>query len=368
LERRDHMSAVEPFEPVAPREISLLGVANLMLRRRRILVGVPFLVAFGSAIGALVRGPQYTSRSSFALQASDERGSRLLGLAAQFGFNLGKEAGSQSLDFYAELLKSQEVLRAAVVTRYRFAVTKGSTDTLEGSLIDLYEVKGATLDERLARATDKLAGHISVNTDVQAGLVKASTTSRWPDLAVHLNRRLLDLVNDFNLRRQQTQAGQERAFVEQRMQQAQGELEAAEAELENFLRRNRRYQDSPQLVFEAARLQRRVDLRQQVYLSLAQSYEQARIEEVRNTPVITVVDSPEVSVRRSGGVVKAGAFGLLIGILLAGTWLFVEEHLVRERLEKPEEYLEFQSLRRGALRGFAVSRLLRRYGDVRGEK
>ena len=362
------MNAVGPFEPQAAREISLLAVANLMLRRRRILFGVPFLLAFGSAIGALVRGPHYTSSSSFAIQASEDRSSRLLGLAAQFGLNLGKEAGSQSLDFYAELLKSQEVLRAAVVTRYRFAVAKGSVDTLEGSLIDFYRVKRATLDERLATATDVLADHVSVNTDVQAGLVKVATTSRWPDLAVQLNRRLLDLVNDFNLRRQQTQAGQERAFVEQRMQQAQGELEAAEAELENFLQRNRRYQDSPQLVFEAARSQRRVDLRQQVYLSLAQSYEQARIEEVRNTPVITVVDSPEASVRRSGGVLRAGALGLLVGFLLAGTWLFVLEHLVRERLEKPEEYLEFQSLRSGALRGFAVSRLLRRYGGGRGDK
>jgi uncharacterized protein involved in exopolysaccharide biosynthesis len=247
-------------------------------------------------------------------------------------------------------------------------ITRGSADTLEGSLIDLYEVKGVTLEERVARATDALADQVSVNTDVQAGLVKVSTTTRWADLAAQLNRRLLELVNDFNLQRQQTQAGEERVFVERRMQQAQGELEAAEAELENFLRRNRRYQDSPQLVFEASRLQRRVDLRQQVYLSLAQSFEQARIEEVRNTPVITVVDSPEVSVRRSRGVVKSGALGLLIGILLAGTWVFVEEHLVRERLEKPEEYLEFQSLRRGALRRFAVSRLFRRFGGVSSDK
>ncbi|HEV8357462.1 MAG TPA: hypothetical protein VGQ17_11925, partial [Gemmatimonadales bacterium] len=310
-----------------------------------VLLGVPFLVALASAIGGLIRGPHYTSRSSFAPQASDDRESRFLGLAAQFGLNLGRGTPTQSVDFYAELLKSQEVLRAAVLTRYRVVPQRRSADTVEGSLVDVYRVKGGTVEERVARATDVLADQISVKTDIKAGLVKVSTTTRWAGLAVHLNRRLLELVNDFNLRTQQTQAGQERAFVERRMQQAQSDLEAAEGELETFLRRNRRYQDSPQLVFEAARLQRRVDLRQQLYVSLAQSYEQARIQEVRNTPVITIIDRPEVSVRRSGGVVPAGALGLVIGLLLAGTWVFVEEHLTRERVEKPEEYREFQRLR-----------------------
>lgn len=359
MEPHERLSGTQRSEPLAVREISLLGAVNVMLRHRRILFGVPFLMASGSVIGGLVRGHHYTSRSSFAPQASDDRSSRFAGLATQFGLNLGRGAAIQSVDFYAELLKSQELLRAAVLTQYRFAATKGSADTVEGSLVDVYGVKGATLEERVARATDALANQISVGTDVKAGLVLVSVTSRWTDLATLVNRRLLELVNDFNLRRQQTQAGQERTFVERRMQQAQSELEVAEGELETFLRRNRSYQDSPQLVFEAARLQRRVDLRQQVYLSLAQSFEQARIEEVRNTPVITVVDGPEMSVRRSGGPVRAGALGVLLGLLLAGSWIFVKEHLVRERLENPEKYQEFQRLRRGVLHESKVSHPVR---------
>jgi uncharacterized protein involved in exopolysaccharide biosynthesis len=68
-------------------------------------------------------------------------------------------------------------------------------------------------------------------------------------------------------------------------------------------------------VAEEQRLQRQVTLRQTLYLSLAQNYESAKIEEVRNTPVITLVERPEgfVEPRPRRTVVKA-----LAALLLAG--------------------------------------------------
>jgi len=91
----------------------------------------------------------------------------------------------------------------------------------------------------------------------------------------------------------QSQAAAERGFTEERMAEAQEELRAAENELQRFLQNNRQFQNSPELVFQHDRLQRRVAMRQQVYTSLVQSYEQARIDEVPNTPVITVVEYAE---------------------------------------------------------------------------
>jgi uncharacterized protein involved in exopolysaccharide biosynthesis len=46
------------------------------------------------------------------------------------------------------------------------------------------------------------------------------------------------------------------------------------------------------LSFVYDRLVNNVTLRQQIYTSVAQAYEQARIDEVRDTPVITVVEAP----------------------------------------------------------------------------
>ena len=71
------------------------------------------------------------------------------------------------------------------------------------------------------------------------------------------------------------------------------ELAFAEDSLKAFMFENRQFSNSPQLVFEEDRLQRQVSMRQDLVSAIAQAYEQARIEEVRNLPVITVIDHPE---------------------------------------------------------------------------
>jgi uncharacterized protein involved in exopolysaccharide biosynthesis len=104
-------------------------------------------------------------------------------------------------------------------------------------------------------------------------------------------------VDSFNLKSRQSQASQERRFTEQRLTQAQADKRQAEDELQAFLQRNRDFRSSPQLSFAYDRLADNVSLRQQLYTTLAQSYEQARIEEVRDTPVITIVEPPMLPAR-----------------------------------------------------------------------
>jgi capsule polysaccharide export protein KpsE/RkpR len=74
-------------------------------------------------------------------------------------------------------------------------------------------------------------------------------------------------------------------------------LRASEDRLLAFSQANRRIQDSPDLIAQRARLERDVTMQQQIYTTLAQAYEQAKIEEVRDTPVLTVITPPEVPAR-----------------------------------------------------------------------
>src|SRR5207245_1573905 len=124
------------------------------------------------------------------------------------------------------------------------------------------------------------------------GVVRLEVHTRDEALSAEMANRFIQLVNDYNLKRRQSQAGAERQFIEGRLAQAAGELSSAEESLAVFYRHNRRFQDSPDLAAREAQLQRRVTLRQQLYITLSQNYEAARIDEVRNTPVITIVESP----------------------------------------------------------------------------
>ena len=70
----------------------------------------------------------------------------------------------------------------------------------------------------------------------------------------------------------------------------------------------------PELNFQQERLQRQVQLQQQLYTTLSQSFEQAKIEEVRDTPVITVVEPPEAPVRPDPrGLVRNAFLTIILG-------------------------------------------------------
>src|SRR6185437_968151 len=93
-----------------------------------------------------------------------------------------------------------------------------------------------------------------------------------------------------------------------------------EADLKRFYERNRQVA-SPELQFEEASLKREVDRVQAVYVQLGTQLEQARLQEVRDTPVISVIDPPTTPVRKSEPSIKLLALtGLLVGCCVALMW------------------------------------------------
>ncbi len=319
---------------------------SLLLRRWRVIFG--FLV-IGLLLGVtlvFLRGRSYVAESRFIPQLSQTASSQLRLLTEQLGITSAAAGGVRSVDYYAQLLRSRELQLEAVTSSY--AIPNMETgDTVRGTLVELLGAHGRTRKAREESALRMLDKSISVTTDLRAGLVRLRTAAPRPELAIQMNRRLLDLLNQFNLDKRRSVASAERQFTEGRMRDALEELEHAESELQRFLERNRNFQSSPQLSFEAGRLQRRVELRQQVYGSLAQAYEQARIEEVRDTPVITIVDRPEGPVRRGrGGVVGYGIVGALLGVLLALSMIFGREYWAGYRELNRADYDEFRGLLR----------------------
>ncbi len=156
---------------------------------------------------------------------------------------------------------------------------------------------------------------------------------------------MVQLVNEFNLRTRQSQAAAERRFIEHRVEQVRSEFRAAEDDLQNFLQNNRAFQNSPELLFQHDRLQREVSMQQQVFTNLMQSYEQARIAEVRNTPVITVVEKAEVPVMSDrGGLRIRILIGAFLGLLLGSFTAFFREYARRKQERQSSDLDEISEL------------------------
>ena len=164
-------------------------------------------------------------------------------------------------------------------------------------------------------------------------------------------------VDDFNQRTRQGQAAVERKFVEGRLTVARAALREAEDRLGYFLRANRQIDNSPELVVNRDRMQRDLMLTQQVYTTLAQSYEEVRIREVRDTPVITVLEPPFVpTLPQPRGRVAGVLFGLMLGAFFGVVLSFSAEMLARRRQQGSVEANDLAEMLEG-MKGGALKRI-----------
>ena len=302
-------SGARPVRPGVPDdEISLWEVLAVLLRRRMVIVLSTLVVGALAVAFAFLRAPSFTTAASFRPQGSEASQSQLMALASQFGVAVG---GGDELSpaFYAELLTSREILLTTAESDYL-------VDGASVRLADLLEIEENTEDLRLKEVITWLReSALSVQTGRETGIVTMEVTTDWPDLSLQIAERLLAEVSRFNMETRQSQAASERAFIEDRVENARTDLQAAENELQQFLQANRQFENSPELQFQYERLQRNVSLRQQVYTTLVQSFEQARIAEVRDTPVLTVLQPPFMP---PGPDERRAKLFLALGLVLGG--------------------------------------------------
>jgi len=344
----DQMSQTTPndqglHDTPARSDVSFVMLANVILDNRRLIAGFAIVFFLAAVAWALVQPRTYTSTVSFVTESSSGGSSSLAGIAAQFGVNFPAGQTGQSPEFYRDLLHSRALLGA--VAESDFVVS--SEEPSRRSLPEWYGIGGSN-PERVRNATIKeLNERVSTGVGRETGIVRLGVTGRQAELAAGLSARMLELLNEFNLETRQSEAAAERAFIEARQLVVAEDLTEAEDRLETFMRSNRQFERSPELSFEHDRLLRDVSLKQQVATTLAQAYEQARIDEVRNTPVITVIDPPEVPVlpdRRH--LIFKSLVAIMLGITSGMLFAFAREYARRDRVRDRDAFDRFDELRR----------------------
>lgn len=333
----DSTSAAGGRAPSATGDLSLFVFASVLMRRWRLLLSTMLLFGALAAAFALHRAPAYVASAAFIPQGSDNARGGLAGLAGQLGVALPT---STQGPFYVELLSSRELL--APIVRDTFTITQ--PERRHATLIDLLEVKGTTPDESELLAVRALRRMIDAG-DSKTGVVRLSVSTRWPAVSQHVAEQMLTRLNEFNLKTRQSQAGEERRFVGERLAIARVALRNAEDVLKRFLQSNRQYMNSPELTFEHDRLQREASLDESLVSTLATSYEDARTREVRDIPVFTVIEPPRVPSTPEPSFWWLYAFlGMLVGGLLSAFWSLASYAAARRRLAGDRDAAEFLDL------------------------
>ena len=295
------------LEVVIPVERMLVAV----LEKRVMLVRISLLAPMLVGTWLLIGDRHYKSSATFMPQ-SRRAPSALSGIAAQFGVAVPTQDGPQSPAFYADLLLSTSILGEAVGRRFP---TRTGRDT---TLADYLSAKGDTPEQVRERAVRALREHVTASANLKTGVVRYSVTTSDPKLSAALARGLLDQLDVFNQDRRKSQAKAERQFTERRLSEVRGELREAEDREQAFLQRNRDFRNAPELAFQHDRLAREVSMRQQLYTSLAQAFEQSKIEEVRDTPLLGVVEEPEEPAFPESRGVLRNSLTAMLGTLFVG--------------------------------------------------
>lgn len=316
-------------------------IAGMLVRWR--LVGLVTMAVLALAIAAMfIVPPIYLAQSSFVTNSSAANrpagaaaaigGGGLGGMAAQLG--LGPAADpSESPIFYSNLLASRELLTRLLNSSFPDPRTPATTDSAR--LIDLLRVKSDDPARQMEKGVKRMREAVSSRYDLKTNMVTVTVSSEYPVLAAQIANRVVGLVNRFNLEQRQWRGREKREFLERRLREAQSELAAVESQLRQFYEDNRQFANSPSLKSRQGELQRRVDIKADLYLTLQREFESAQLGEVNDAALVTPVDSAIAPQRpewpRIGLTLASGTLiGILLGLVAAGIVTLVAEWARRE--------------------------------------
>jgi capsule polysaccharide export protein KpsE/RkpR len=305
---------------VAPVELTVADFGDLLRRNRWLLSSVPLALAAVVSAWNLSVPRSYTSVSAFSVGGGAGASSAISGIAAQFGLS-GGSGSSEGPVFFSEVVRSVAVLAPladSVVNREERATP----------LWQVFGIEAADQERRRAMFAEVLREQVAVNVTPATGIVQVRVSTNDPEISRSLARLLLAELERFNLRRRQEQAARERAFAESQLVRVREEVDVAEDRLTAFSLRNRQYSTSPALMLEFERMQRELANRQSQAAELEQTYNQALLEEARNVPRLSVLETASLPLRPNPrGTVPRALAGLLAGFFLALGFVLGREYL-----------------------------------------
>jgi len=328
-----------------PGPVSFVALLSGVLARWREALGVAAGVVALAILLSLVLPPRYRATTSFV--TTDANGGLpsaladlasqpgLSGLTSQLGIG-GSRDPSQSPAFYTQLLQSRELLTRLVLSK--FADPRSDQPADSATLVQLFRITEKDAQRGVEIAVKRLKRQIYVIADPKTNLVVLRVDARSPALAAEIGNRAVGLVSAFNTEQRLSRAKARRVFIQDRVAAALAELRAADDSQRVFYERNRQWQNSPGLVIEERRLRRQIETASDLYLGMRREFETARLDEINNTPVITVVDravaprKPEWPQRTLITVTAA-----VLGVALGALWAAARELLERWAAGNPAE-------------------------------
>jgi uncharacterized protein involved in exopolysaccharide biosynthesis len=333
-------------------------LVKILVSRWRILIVLPVVCGILAGLLTFLVAPTYTATTTFVTAGQRDLTASLgsfANVASQLGVGLPTNP-TTSPQFFGDVLRSQGVMREVLRARLPDPRVEHSSDSV--AVEELYAPQKGSAAMRTNEAVISLTRESSVSVNPRTNIIELHASSHYPTAAAFVARQFVVALNRFNLETRQTEARERRRFVGDRLREAQDSLARAERIQQDFLQANRGdLRGAPTLAAQYERIQRQIQTYQDLYTNFRREFETARVDEINDTPVITIIDTASVPLKKSSPhrllTMVAGA---MLGILFAIALLLVQAYLERLRRRRPGDYDQFQELRRIFLRTLGIRR------------
>ena len=325
--------------------ISIMDIMLILARQLKVIIITPTILCILTIIYVFFfTKPIYTSTAKIMSSSSGGgSSSQALGLAAQFGINI-PTGQSEPKWVYPEIIKSRTLARSMLDRKFNTNEIGPQKELLQILTYGNGDYQGG-LENLKSIAINKFLGMIDVYENVKTGILTLNINASEPNLAAEVNQALIEELDTHQREYNKAKTSDTRQFIEQRIIDTEKELMVAEENLKEFMGRNRRIENSPALQLQQQRLGREVTVLTGVFTTLKQQYETTKIEEVKESNYVIILDAPEPPLTKSGPnrkrtVILAGILGIGFGMVLA----FVREFVANSGKEEKDKMTEAKSL------------------------
>jgi len=285
----------------------------------------------------------YISINPMEDTANSNVGGGLQSIISDFGINAG-DFLSNKPSFHIPDLVNSRILKKAVINN-NWKTSKYNYNT---NLINYWEINDTTkfsigkfirqffskktitdLEPKfMESAINKLNDQIVVNQG-DSGLIVISVLMEEPQLAADIANFIASYIKTYISDATIAQSSKHRQFIEERVKYAKKDLAKSEEELKEFSEKNPFAVDTPELQLQRGRLMRNMEVNQQVYITLRQQYEMARINELKEIPVINILDHGEPSIdQEKPKPLLIILFSVMLTLFISCSFFIIKEELM----------------------------------------
>lgn len=360
------------YRPIEDEEMDFIELVQTFWKKRMIIIKITSaFVALGLLI-ALLSPVEYATEATLMPETqSGQHGSS--GLLQQYGGMLGISGASstgnnetippqlypnvvQSLPYQVELMNTEVDFSKydTTATVHEFftdvyssfslmGFVKGYTIGLPSKVVDMFKRNRErkedlrpltervnrdsvlTLSKEQMRTIKVLKERISISADQQTGILTINAEFPDPQAAAEIGQAAIQLLKEHVKEYRTQKARQNLDFVREQVQEARKRFEKAQQRLAEF-RDSNQHLATAKAQSREQELQSQYDLTFDLYNSLSQRLEQAKLNLQEETPVLSVLQPVNVPLEKSSpNRLYILIISTMIGVVISISWILIEK-------------------------------------------